>query len=111
MSKRDPLLLLEDILEAIAKIESYTNGLAFEDFTSDCKSVDAVIRNLEIIGEAAKQLPDQWRDKHTDIKWHKLAGIRNRIIHEYFGIDLSIIWEVVQKNMPELRIDIIKLLK
>nr|WP_067054819.1 DUF86 domain-containing protein [Mucilaginibacter sp. L294] len=102
MSKRKPELLLEDILESAEKILSYTDGLTFEQFTFDSKTIDAVIRNFEIIGEGANRLPDEFKDTSPEIDWHKIRGLRNRIAHEYFGIDYTIIWSVKEHYLPDL---------
>ena len=91
MSKRSPSLLITDIIESGQKILSYTNGLSFEQFLLDSKTVDAVIRNFEIIGEAASRLPDEFKDKYPDIEWHRIRGLRNRIVHDYSGIDYEIV--------------------
>ena len=103
MSKRPVDLLLDDIREAIDRIQQYTEGMAFESFSNDSKSVDAVVRNLEIIGEAANRLPDDFKEDHPEVEWYKVVGLRHRIVHEYFGIDLQIIWQILQKDLPELR--------
>ncbi len=103
MSKRPIDLLLNDIRQAIDRIEQYIKNLSFDDFSDDQKSVDAVVRNLEIIGEAASRLPDEFREKYSEIEWYKVVGLRHRIVHEYFGIDLEIIWQILQKDLPELR--------
>lgn len=103
MSRRDVKLLLDDILTAIAKIERYVAGLDREQFLNDEKSIDAVVRNLEIIGEATRQLPDEFTAQHLSIPWTQMAGLRNRIVHEYFGLDLDIIWEIIHHYLPELR--------
>ena len=103
MSKRPIDLLLNDILESIDKVEQYTQGMSFDEFSSDQKSIDAVVRNLEIIGEAANRLPDDFKEKHSSVEWYKVVGLRNRIIHEYFGIDLQIIWQIVHADLPSLR--------
>jgi len=89
MSKREPKLLVSDILESAQKILDYTAGQSFEDFTKDSKTVDAVIRNFEIIGEAANRLPEEFKDRFSEIDWHRILGFRNRIVHDYFGIDYS----------------------
>jgi uncharacterized protein with HEPN domain len=106
MSDRPVRLLIEDILESIEKIERYTAGISFEEFAGDDKTNDAVIRNLEIIGEAANRLPDEFKDQHSNIEWFKIVGLRHRIVHEYFGIDLGIVWQVVTKDMPLFKIDL-----
>jgi uncharacterized protein with HEPN domain len=103
MSKRPVDLLLDDICEAIDRIEQYTSGMSFDVFSKDRKSVDAVVRNLEIIGEASNRLPADFKDGHSQIKWHKVVGLRHRIVHEYFGIDLQIVWQILQKDLPSLR--------
>ncbi|RYZ86119.1 MAG: DUF86 domain-containing protein [Proteobacteria bacterium] len=102
MSKRDPALLINDMLESAAKIQSYTIGMDYESFCADGKTVDAVVRNFEIIGEAAGRLPDEFKDAHPDIDWHRLRGFRNRIVHHYFGIDLGIIWQIKEVYLSEL---------
>jgi len=94
MSKRQPILLVQDIIESGEKILLYTAGLSFDQFTSDSKTIDAVIRNFEIIGEAANRLPEEFKDKYPDIDWHRLRGFRNRIVHHYFGIDFNIVWQI-----------------
>ena len=103
MSKRPTDILLNDIRESIDRIEEYTEGMSLEDFSGDRKSVDAVARNLQIIGEAANRLPDEFKESHSDVEWHKIVGLWHRIIHEYFGVDLEIIWQILQKDIPELR--------
>ena len=102
MSKRDPVLLVEDIIESANKILIYTESLSFEEFTNDSKTVDAVIRNFEIIGEAANRLPEDFKDEHAGVDWHRIRGFRNRIVHHYFGIDYSIVWEIKQLYLPSL---------
>jgi uncharacterized protein with HEPN domain len=99
---RDYRLFLDDILEAIERINTYCLGLDEKGFQSDLKTQDAVIRNLEIIGEAAAKLPDNIKAKSTDIEWRKIIGIRNILIHEYFGISLPIVWDVVQNKLKPL---------
>jgi uncharacterized protein with HEPN domain len=82
MSKRPIDLLLNDILEAIDRVEQYTKGMSFDTFSNDQKSIDVVVRNLEIIGEAANRLPDDFKERHSSVEWHKVVGLRHRIIHE-----------------------------
>lgn len=103
MSKREPDLLLQDIEEAIMKIKTYTNGMSYESFQNDDKTIDAVIRNFEIIGEAANRIPDEIKDKFNEVNWHRIRGFRNRIVHDYMGVDLEIIWEIIEKNLDELK--------
>lgn len=106
MSKRPVDLLLDDIVESIERVEQYIKGISFEEFVKDQKTIDAVVRNLEIIGEAASRLPDDFKGRHSNIEWHKVVGLRHRIVHVYFGIDLQIIWEIVQKDLPLLLQDL-----
>jgi uncharacterized protein with HEPN domain len=100
MSKRSLELLIEDVWESIEKIERYTEGMTRENFQNDEKTTDAVVRNLEIIGEAAGRLPKDFTDRHSEIEWVKIIGLRNRIVHEYFGVDLQIIWQILKKDLP-----------
>ena len=102
MSKRQPGLLVEDIIDSGNKILVYTESMSFEEFISDNKTVDAVIRNFEIIGEAANRLPEEFKDDHPNIDWNRIRGFRNRIIHDYFGIDYSIVWQIKKLFLPEL---------
>jgi uncharacterized protein with HEPN domain len=106
MSKRDPKLLLDDILEAIEKIKKYTNGLSFETFIDDSKTIDAVIRNFEIIGEAANRLPEEFKDIYNSIDWFRIIGFRNRIVHDYMGIDFNIVWTIIQNDIDKLSFEI-----
>ncbi|HNS18476.1 MAG TPA: DUF86 domain-containing protein [Bacteroidales bacterium] len=78
----------------------YTEGITFEEFERDNKTVDAVIRNFEIIGEATNLLPDHIKEKYTEVEWHRIRGFRNRIIHDYFGVDLHIIWKITHEQIP-----------
>ncbi|MEP6466149.1 MAG: DUF86 domain-containing protein [Parafilimonas sp.] len=102
MSEREVLLLLEDMRDAARKILSYTNNMSFEDFLADDKTIDAVVRNFEIIGEAAKRIPENFKTDHPEIEWRGMAGLRNRIIHEYFGVDYKTVWKIKEENIPEL---------
>jgi uncharacterized protein with HEPN domain len=99
---RDPRLFLEDIRESCAKIMRYIRGLTFEEFSTDEKTLDAVVRNLIIIGEAVKNLPDDLKKRYPDVEWRKIAGLREIVVHEYFGIDEDILWDIVQNKVPEL---------
>lgn len=102
MSKRSTDLLIDDIIESGQKILDYTAGLTFEHFISDDKTVDAVIRNFEIIGEAATRLPEVFKETYPEIDWHKIRGLRNRIVHDYFGIDYSIVWKIRETYLPKM---------
>ena len=111
MSKRDSKLLLADILEAVEKIKKYTSGLIFETFIEDSKTLDAVIRNFEIIGEAANRLPDDFKHKHQLVDWFRIIGFRNRIVHDYMGVDYQIVWTIIEKDIDKLATDIQSILK
>lgn len=88
------------------KIEAYTKGYDIDKFISDPKTVDAVVRNLEIIGEASKLIPDTIKTNYPKIPWNLIVGLRNRIAHEYFGIDEYIIWEIIDKDISKLKSEI-----
>lgn len=107
---RDYEVYLEDIREAIGKVKRYTAGLSRETFENDDKTVDAVVRNLEIIGEAVKMIPESTRLEHANIEWRKIAGLRDILAHQYFGVDVEIIWDVLQNKLPALEKEIIKIL-
>ena len=102
MYKRSPELLVSDILDSCQKILLYTADMSFDDFSKDAKTIDAVIRNFEIIGEAANRLPDEFKDAHSDIDWHRIRGFRNRIVHDYMGIDYEIVWEIRTNYLDDL---------
>jgi len=99
---RDSRVYLEDILEATRKITVYTGGLSKAAFLEDEKTIDAVVRNLEVIGEAVKNLPEHLRTQHSTVEWKKIAGLRDILIHEYFGLDAEIVWDIVQHKVPAL---------
>jgi uncharacterized protein with HEPN domain len=99
---RDSRVYLEDILEATRKIASYTAHLSKAAFLEDEKTFDAVVRNLEVIGEAVKKLPEDLRAEHAAVEWKKIAGLRDILIHEYFGLDAEIVWDIVQTKVPVL---------
>ena len=111
MKRNSCKLFVEDMLEATNKIERYTKGMSYSKFESSEVIVDAVIRNIEIIGEAAKNIPEEIKEKYPDIPWHRIIGLRNIAIHEYFGVDLNIIWEIITKNLPETKPRIETMLK
>jgi uncharacterized protein with HEPN domain len=106
MSKREPKLLVGDMLDSAYKILEYTQHLDFNGFLNDSKTIDAVIRNFEIIGEAANRLPDDFKEKFPSIDWHRIRGFRNRIVHDYFGIDHSIVWQIKENFLPDMIIQL-----
>jgi uncharacterized protein with HEPN domain len=111
MPKRDPKLFLEDILSSLSKIEEYTEKLTFEEFSNDQMVLDAVVRNLEIIGEAARNIPQELKSENSDIAWEKMISMRNKVMHEYFGVDEEILWKTIKDDLPDLKEKIASLSK
>ena len=109
MSERTDSDFLSHIAEAVKRTISYTEKMTCEDFFEDTKTQDAVIRNIEIIGEATKNLSDEIRKRYPEIPWKGLAGIRDRLIHQYFGVNLDIVWNVVKEELPDILIKIYKI--
>ena len=103
MSKRTDTELIGDIQEAVRRVEAYTKAMNYEQFLRDTKVQDAVVRNLEIIGEAVKNLSPDFKKKHKDLDWKGMAGFRDRVIHHYFGVNWDIVWDVVRHKAPELK--------
>ena len=103
MSKRDWRLFVKDIHESAVRVVGYVGAMSSEEFFNDPKSVDAVMRNLAIIGEAAKKIPADARRRYPSVEWKKMAGLRDVVVHDYFGIDEDIIWDVVTVRIPELK--------
>jgi uncharacterized protein with HEPN domain len=99
-SDRDPILYLSDIILSMERVKEYIAGFDFQHFKWDYKTVDAVIRNFEIIGEATKNLPNDLKDKYPSIPWEEMYRLRNRISHEYFGVDYEIIWDIATRHLP-----------
>jgi uncharacterized protein with HEPN domain len=99
---RDWKMRVQDILDAVGKIKRYTAGLNLEAFLQDDKTIDAVIRNLEIIGEAASNIPEAVQTKYPDLAWLEMRGMRNIIVHEYFGVSLHIIWHTIVHDLDPL---------
>ena len=97
---------LNDILESIDDINEFVAGFNFEAFANDKKTVKAVIRSLEVIGEAVNKLPQNIRDQYSESPWEEMVGMRNRIIHEYFGVDLNIIWQTIEEDLPSLKTNV-----
>ncbi len=109
--KKDNKIFLQHILDSISDIEKYTEGFSGEDFENDIKTQDAVMRKLEIIGEAVKNLPDSLKNENPEIPWKEIAGTRDVLIHEYFGVDVDIVWNVVKKDIPVLKEQVERLMK
>jgi len=110
MSKRKVRLFLADMLESIEKVQRYTAGVDFERFAGDDLLVDAVVRNLEIIGEAARHIPETLRQRYPEVPWKRVVGLRNVVVHEYFAVDVEILWAIVHKNLPELKVALQRML-
>ncbi|MFH1955931.1 MAG: DUF86 domain-containing protein [Patescibacteria group bacterium] len=111
MSKRGAKLYIEDVKDSIQKIEDYTKGLNFGTFAKDAKTIDAVVRNLSIIGEAVKNFPNELKVEYPQIPWKEIAGIRNKAIHGYFGIDEDILWKTIKEDLPPFKKQISEMLK
>ncbi len=110
MPKRSTELYLRDIQDCIRKILRYTSHFTFRDFQLDVKTVDAVIRNIEIIGEASRNIHSDFKKKHVSIPWVDMVAMRNICIHEYFGVDLEILWKTIQQDLPPIQKEISKML-
>ncbi len=102
MSKRSDKEFILDMLTACERIINYTRNMDFEDFENNDLVLDAVVRNIEILGEATKRISDEFKDKYSEIPWKEIARTRDKIIHFYFGVDVDIIWDIVQADIPDL---------
>jgi uncharacterized protein with HEPN domain len=109
--KKDAKVFVEHILDSIKKIKEFTRGISKKKFEKDIKLQDALIRRIEIIGEAVKNLPVNFKDKYTEIPWTEIAGMRDKLMHHYFGIDLNTVWKTLKEDMPELEKVIEKIIK
>lgn len=111
MSRRKPDVYLQDILESIGHIQRFLEGVSEDKFYKNVEKQDAVLRRLEIIGEAVKHLPDEIREDHSDVPWRQITGMRDIIIHEYFGITLEMIWVVATEDILDLKTKVEEIIK
>lgn len=109
MSRRPILRLLDDMKGRIERIERYVAGLDRAAFLRDEKTADSVVRNLEVIGEAAARLSEAFRNRHPDVPWRQIVGLRNRIVHAYFDVDLELVWQIVTVELLDLKVRIVAL--
>ena len=109
--RKNPKIFLHHILESIEEIENHLRGISEQEFLKDTKTQDAVIRRIEIIGEAVKNLPSTFTKKYPEVEWREIAGMRDKLIHHYFGIDIEIVWEVVSRDIPKLKKQILGILE
>lgn len=110
MSERSDRDCLRDIQEAVRRIEAYISGMSYKTFGGDTKTQDAVTRNLEVIGEATKNLSAELRAQYSDIPWRSMAGVRDRLIHHYFGINLDVVWHMITAELPQVALQIAKII-
>ncbi len=110
MSERGFIESLSDILEAVKRIRIYTSGMDYETFMDDMKTRDAVVRNLEIIGEASKNVKNDFREKSPEVPWKEMAGMRDKLIHQYFGVNYEIVWTIIHEELPQVFDSINKIL-
>jgi len=101
---RDFRVYLEDMVEAINCIEDYTQGMSYEDFVKDKKTIDAVVRNFEIIGEAAKNVPNEVRKNYSNLPWKEMSGMRDKLIHAYFGVKLDVLWKTIKERLSAVKL-------
>ena len=106
MSSRSDKDLLSDIQAVAQRIAAYTAGMTYDAFLGDTKTQDAVVRNLEIIGEATKNLSVELRAKYPDLPWKGMVGVRDRLIHDYFGVNLDIVWQIITAELPEVAVKV-----
>jgi len=109
MVKRVYTDYIQDILDSIEDIENFIQEMSFDDFKDDRKTINAVVRSIEIIGEASKKIPKRLRDSRPEIPWKKMAGMRDKLTHAYFGIDLEIIWKVASEEIRQIKPGILKI--
>jgi len=100
---RDYTIYVKDMVAAIESIEAFIAGMGFEEFARDDKTLSAVLRKLEVLGEASKQVPEEIRAKHPDIPWREMAGMRDKLIHFYFGVDEALVWQTITNKIPDIK--------
>jgi uncharacterized protein with HEPN domain len=103
MKGRDYRDYVQDMLDSINDVESFIEGMSYEEFKKDKKTRNAVVRSIEVIGEAGKKIPQALKAKHKGIPWKEMAGMRDKLIHEYFGVDVEILWKTVRDDLPPLK--------
>lgn len=111
MSKRRDVDLLNDISESVERINKYIQDFSYADFLKDIKTQDAIIRNIEVIGEAVKALSIEIKDKNPDVPWKKISGMRDKLIHDYFGVNIDIVWTIITVEIPKFSLSINNILK
>jgi len=109
--KKDVKIFLNHILESIENIDSFSKNISKSEFMKEKLNQNAIVRELEIIGEASKNIPDDFRKEHSSINWKEIIGTRDKIIHHYFGVDLEIIWDIIKNDIPKLKAGIRNILK
>lgn len=109
--KKNPKIFLQHIIECIEEIKKHIKGVSEKQFMDDVKTQDAVIRRIEIIGEATKNLPSDFKKKNPQIEWREIAGMRDKLIHEYFGVNIDLVWVVIKNDIPKFKKQILELLK
>jgi uncharacterized protein with HEPN domain len=109
MTEKDDLFFLEHILESIKDIESFTNHILKEDLNKNKEKLNAIIRSVEVIGEAVRNISFSLKEQNSEIPWKKIIGTRDMLIHHYFGIDVEALWKIINEDIPELKIQIIKI--
>ncbi|SRR3989338_10717466 len=109
MNKKDAMIFLEHILESINDIESFSHDVSKEELGKNREKLNAIVRSIEIIGEAAKNIPNPFKKEHPKVAWKEIVGVRDVLIHHYFGIDLNILWEIIKKDIPILKKQVLEI--